>query len=351
MLIELDREIPKAVIGNLLGRLAFHPGITVWPLSLRGRNFLVVSGDEALVPPLVPGVDRGIIAVHHTAASGYFLVARESKIAPAQVAIGDTEIGQDRRLWCAAGPCALESVDDTVQTGRRLRAGGANALRVSLFKTRSSPYYFQGKGRAALTDLADIREATGLPVVTEVTDPRDVAAVAEVASCLHVDARNMSNHALLGELGIAGRPVLLMRGLCASIAEWLRAAEYIVSRGNTRIVLCARGVVGLDESAAYAPDFCAIQVVRKHTELPIVYDPSHSTGRLSAVAPAALAACAFGADGLLIESCLHADRMYRPGDAAHMYPPGKLSALLAACETASELGMRLAADDRADAVA
>jgi 3-deoxy-7-phosphoheptulonate synthase len=344
MLIELHEECPAEIVDNISSELSIHPDIAVWELTLRGRRFLVVSGDEALVPPLPPGADRGVRAVHYTTESGYFLIARENKIAADRIAVCETEIGFDRPLWCAAGPCALESVEETIETGHELRAGGAHALRASLFKTRSSPYYFQGKGRPGITELARIRAATALPVLTEVTDPRDVAAVAEVASCLLVDPRNMTNHALLNELGTIDRPVVLMRGLTASVVEWLRAAEYILARGNERVVLCARGVVGLDASAPYAPDFHVIPALRQLTSLPVIYDPSHSSGRASAVAPTALAACAFGADGLLIESCIHPGRMYRPGDAAHMYSPAKLGTLLDACATARELARRLAAE-------
>ncbi|XKK38592.1 hypothetical protein HFP72_29530 [Nocardiopsis sp. ARC36] len=184
---------------------------------------------------------------------------------------------------------------------------------MGLFKPRSSPYHFQGKGRAGLDALAEIRAESGLPVVTEVIDPRDVEHVARVADCLQVDTRNMLNRALLAELGQGDRPVLLMRGLRSSVTDWLRAAEYVVSRGNTRVVLCARGVASFDDSLAFQPDFGAIMELRRRTALPVVFDPSHSTGRGWAVAPAALSAAAFGADGLLIESHVRPERIYRPG--------------------------------------
>lgn len=339
MLIEVSSGIPENELKLIIEHLAGHEDVRAWPVRLSGRLFVAVSGDEALVPPVDSPV---VIGAWSTTERGYRLVARESGIAPGVVKIGSSSVGGGS-FWAAAGPCALESFEDALATAEVLAAAGADAIRMGLFKPRSSPYHFQGKGRQGLRMLAEIRAAVGLPVVTEVLDPRDVGVVAEVADCLQVDTRNMGNRALLAELGAIDRPVLLMRGLRSSVTDWLRAAEYVMSRGNPNIVLCARGVVSFDDSLTFQPDYGAILAVRRHTELPVIFDPSHSTGRLDAVAPAALAAAVFGVDGLLIESHLAPERMHRPGDADQMYRPERIADLLRGCQEARGVASSLLA--------
>ncbi|HEX4225461.1 MAG TPA: pyridoxal-5'-phosphate-dependent protein, partial [Pseudonocardiaceae bacterium] len=298
MLVELDPATDRATATALADRLAVHEDVLAWPIRLRGRSFVVVSGDESLVPEVD---SASVIGRHGTQKPGYWLVAKDNGVAPEQVRIGSSVVGGDG-LWCAAGPCALEDVGDAKETASAVAGQGADAVRMGLFKPRSSPYHFLGKQRAGLAALAEVRASCGRPVVTEVLDPRDVDAVAEVADCLQVDTRNMTNRALLAELGRIDRPVLLMRGLRSTVTEWLRAAEFLFAHGNPDVVLCARGIVSFDDSLAFQPDFGAISELRRRTELPVVFDPSHSTGRADAVGPAALAAVAFGADGLLVEA-------------------------------------------------
>jgi 3-deoxy-7-phosphoheptulonate synthase len=338
MIVEVEPRSPAHDVARLAAALAVHEDVSAWPVCLRDRAFVVVSGDEDLVPEIGSPI---VLGRHSTRERGYWLVDRTNGLAPNKVPVAASTVGGDT-LWCAAGPCALEDVDDALETALRVRDQGAAALRMGLFKPRSSPYHFLGKGRAGLGPLAEIRAASGLPVVTEVLDPRDVEAVAAVADCLQVDTRNMVNRALLAELGQAGRPVLLMRGLRSTVAEWLRAAEFVFSHGNPDVVLCARGIVSFDDSLAFQPDFGVIAEVRKRTALPVIFDPSHSTGRLAAVAPAALAAAAFGADGLLIEAHVHPGRTYRPGDGPQMYPPGQLGHLLRGCAEVRRLAATLA---------
>lgn len=338
MLIELRADTAQADVAVLAQATAAHEDVEARPVRLRGRLFLAVSGDERLVDvPRSPEV----LAVWSTSGRGYQLVARECELVRPSVRIGSSTVGGGK-FWIAAGPCALESYDDALATCRALAAQGVDALRMGLFKPRSSPYHFPGKGRAGLRLLAELKTQIGLPVITEVLDPRDVGLAAEVADCLQVDTRNMTNRALLAELGRAGRPVLLMRGLRSTVAEWLRAAEFVVSYGNADVVLCARGVAGFDDSLAYQPDYGAILAVRRATELPVIFDPSHSTGRLDAVAPAALSAAAFGADGLLVESHCAPERMHVPGDAAQAYPPGRVAELIEACAQVRRIGRRSA---------
>lgn len=331
MLVELDDTADAVAAADVAGRLAVHEDVVAWPVRLGGRQFVAVSGDEALVPE----VDSRLVVGRHSTRRGYWLVAKENAIAPGAVRIGPSVVGG--ALWCAAGPCALENVDDAIRTATTVAEQGAQAVRMGLFKPRSSPYHFPGKQRAGLATLAEVREACGLPVVTEVLDPRDVNCVAEVADCVQVDARNMNNRALLAELGRVGRPILLMRGIRSTVDEWLRATEFVFAHGNPRVVLCARGVASFDDSLAFQPDFGVIAELRRRTELPVIFDPSHSTGRVDAVAPAALAAVAFGADGLLVEAHVAPDRMHSPGDAGQMYPPHRLRRLLDACRQVREL--------------
>ncbi|MGJ6966726.1 3-deoxy-7-phosphoheptulonate synthase [Streptosporangium sp. G11] len=331
MLIELRPGTPAEVAEEVAALAGAHEDVTAWPISLSGRVFVVVSGDESLARvPASPAV-----LARRPTPDGHWLVRRDSGVAPREVTIGEAVGGP--RLWWAAGPCALESVEDAVETALAVRAQGAHALRAGLSKTRSSPYHFPGKGVRGLEALAEVRRAAAIPVITEVCDPREVEAVAEVADCLQVDGRQLDNRPLLAELGAQPRPVLLMRGSRASLDDWLRAAEFVLTRGNAAVVLCA-GASGTPPQ----PGFGAIAALRARTDLPVVFDPSHSTGSASLVAPASLAAAAHGADGLLIESCLKPERMYRPGDAAHMFPTQSLADLVAACERARDSARSLA---------
>lgn len=346
MLIELRPGTPAEVAAEVAALAGAHEDVTAWPVSLAGRTFVVVSGDESLARvPASPAV-----LARRPTPDGHWLVRRESGVTPREVTIGpparsgpSTLPGMSGqavggpRLWWAAGPCALESAEDAVETALAVKAQGAHALRAGLSKTRSSPYNFPGKGVRGLEALAEVRRAAAIPVITEVCDPREVEAVAEVADCLQVDGRQLDNRPLLAELGAQPRPVLLMRGPRASIDDWLRAAEFVLTRGNSAVVLCA-GASGTPPQ----PGFHAIAALRARTGLPVVFDPSHSTGSASLVAPASLAAAAYGADGLLIESCVKPERMYRPGDAAHMFPPESLADLVSACERARDSARSLA---------
>ena len=204
-------------------------------------------------------------------------------------------------LAIIAGPCSVEGIDMIVDTARAVRASGAQALRGGAFKPRTSPYAFQGLGLPALEMLAEARAETGLPIVTEVMDPRQVESVAEVADCLQVGARNMQNFSLLSEVGRTNRPVLLKRGLSATIQELLMAAEYVLAQGNHRVILCERGIRTYETATRNTLDIAAVPVLKAETHLPVIVDPSHAGGRASLVAPLAYAAVAAGADGLIVE--------------------------------------------------
>ncbi|MEJ2008577.1 MAG: 3-deoxy-7-phosphoheptulonate synthase [Acidobacteriota bacterium] len=201
------------------------------------------------------------------------------------------------------GPCAVESEEQTLGVARAVRRAGADLLRGGAYKPRTSPHDFQGTGRNGLRILRAAREETGLPVVTEAMDTRLVEQVAEHADMIQIGSRNMQNYALLAEAGRSGKPVLLKRGMAASLCEWLGAAEYIAQQGNLDIVLCERGIKAFagGEYSRYVLDLNVIPAVRAHTFLPVIVDPSHATGVASMVEPASRAALEFGSQGLIIE--------------------------------------------------
>jgi len=204
-------------------------------------------------------------------------------------------------LVVIAGPCSVEAPDMLLETALAVGQAGAGALRGGAFKPRTSPYAFQGLGVEALRWLAEVRRQAGLPVVTEVLDPRHVDLVAEHADVLQVGARNMQNFPLLAEVGRVRRPVLLKRGLSATVTELLLAAEYVLARGNRDVILCERGIRTFEPATRNTLDVGAIPVLRRETHLPVIVDPSHAAGRAELVAPLAYAAVAAGADGLIVE--------------------------------------------------
>ncbi|OKJ11681.1 phospho-2-dehydro-3-deoxyheptonate aldolase [Kitasatospora sp. CB01950] len=225
-----------------------------------------------------------------------------------------------------AGPCAVESRPQMNAAVDAVVASGAVMLRGGAFKPRTSPYSFQGLGLAGLTLLAEQRKRTGLPVVTEVVTPKDVEFVAEESDMLQIGTRNMQNFELLREAGASGRPVLLKRGMSATIEEWLLAAEYLMHVGNSRVVLCERGIRSYDRSTRFTLDLSAVAEAKRLTHLPVIVDPSHSTGQPHLVAPMSLAAAACGADGLIVD--VHADARTALCDGAQALSGEQFSSLM-----------------------
>lgn len=226
------------------------------------------------------------------------LVSRETEQCTV-VKVCDVEVG--RGFVVIAGPCSVESEEQTLETARAVKAAGANMLRGGAFKPRTSPYAFQGLGLRGLKLLDKASRETGLPIVTEVIDPRDVSWVAEFAHVLQIGTRNMQNFSLLKEVGRAGRPVLLKRGMYSTLEEWLNCAEYILSEGNPDVILCERGIRTFENYTRNTLDLSAVPAIKELTHLPIIIDPTHSTGRVSLIGSMSLAAVAAGADGLIIE--------------------------------------------------
>lgn len=244
---------------------------------------------------LMPGVDS-IVPI----SKPFKLASREFQPVATVVRIGELAVGGEE-LVVMAGPCAVESEEQTIETALAVKAAGAHVLRGGAFKPRTSPYSFRGLGVKGLQILAKAREQTGLPFITEVMSPEDVGMVAEYSDILQVGARSMQNFSLLDEVGKAPKPVLLKRGLSATIEEWLLSAEYILSQGNRDLILCERGIRTFEPYTRNTMDISAIPVAKRLSHLPVMADPSHGTGWWYLVRPMALAAVAAGADGLLIE--------------------------------------------------
>jgi 3-deoxy-7-phosphoheptulonate synthase len=230
----------------------------------------------------------------------YKLVSRENHPDRSVVRVGGVPIGPDT-MTLIAGPCAVETPEQTLQAAQMAQAAGATLLRGGAFKPRTSPYAFQGLGEKGLRILAEVRQETGMPIVTEVVDAHDVDLVASHADMLQVGTRNMQNFALLQAVGGAGKPVMLKRGMNATIEEWLMAAEYVAQRGNLDIVLCERGIRTFETATRNTLDISAVPVAQRLSHLPVIVDPSHSGGHRELVLPLTRAAIAIGADGVIID--------------------------------------------------
>ena len=262
---------------------------------------------------LIPGV-REVIKISEP----YKLVGRTFKAADTVVDVAGVQVGGPEVI-VFAGPCSVETRDQVGAVARAVQASGARGLRGGAFKPRTSPYAFQGHGEEALRWMREAADARGLAVVSEVMDTRAIEMMLGYVDCLQVGARNMQNFELLKELGRVRRPVLLKRGMSATIEEWLLSAEYILSGGNGEVILCERGIRTFENATRNTLDLSAIPVVKKLSHLPIIVDPSHGTGRRDKVIPMARAAVAAGADGLLIEVHNDPDRALSDG-AQSLFP-------------------------------
>ena len=267
----------------------------------RGKNQTIIGlvGDLTHFAELplhaYPGVED-VIRVSRP----YKLVSNDAHPRPSTVWVGDVPIGRET-VTLIAGPCAVETEDQTDQACRMAREAGATILRGGAYKPRTSPYAFQGLGEAGLDIIHGVSRELGMPFVTEVVTPADVDTVAAKADMLQVGARNMQNFQLLKEVGMAGKPVLLKRGLTATIDEWIMAAEYVAHTGNLQIVLCERGIRTYEPMTRNTLDVSAVPVAQSLTHLPVIIDPSHSGGKRELVLPLTRAAIAVGADGLLVD--------------------------------------------------
>ena len=256
---------------------------------------------------LLPGVEE-VIPI----SKPYKLSSREFKPEDTRITVGNVVIGGDE-LTVMAGPCAVETEEQVVATAKSVKASGANILRGGAFKPSTSPYQFRGLGKLGLEILSIARQETGLPFITEVLTPQDVELVARYADILQVGARNMQNFTLLDEVGKVKKPVMLKRGMSATIQEWLLSAEYILSQGNREVILCERGIRTFETYTRNTLDISAIPVVKKLSHLPVIGDPSHGSGKWYLVTPLALAVVAAGADGLMVEVHPNPDQALKDG--------------------------------------
>jgi len=281
-------------------------------LKERGYGVHVSKGVEKTIVGAIgaPEEDKAIIAEQLSSFNyvervipilkPYKIVGREFHPDKSIIRVGDVDIG-GQRIVVMAGPCSVESEEQTIETAKAVKAAGASILRGGAFKPSTSPYSFHGLGEDALKILAAARDLTGLPVITEVMDTRDVELVAKYADILQIGTRNMTNFSLLTELGNIKKPVMLKRGMSSTIEEWLQAAEYIATKGNYEIILCERGIRTFETFTRNTFDVSAIPAVSGLSHLPIAADPSHGTGKSNLVPPVARAAVAAGADALIVE--------------------------------------------------
>ena len=303
MIVVMRANATKQNIDAILDRLAEHQlkGHLVY-----GEERTIIGVVGAAIPPtlreeleLFDGVQEAVRITRP-----YKLAAREFHPPDTVVDVRGVKVGGGA-VVVIAGPCAVESEEQILTTARAAREAGATMLRGGAFKPRSSPYTFRGMGEDALKLLARAREETGLPVVTEVMTPTDVALVARYADVLQIGARNMQNYQLLEEAGRSGMPVLLKRGLSATIEEWLLSAEYVIAQNNPNVILCERGIRTFETATRNTMDLNAVALTKRRSHLPVIADPSHGTGKWYLVPPLAIAAIGAGADGVIVE--IHPD--------------------------------------------
>lgn len=285
-------EVEKKIVG-----LGYQPHV----IHGETRNVVGAVGDEQGKEILqtiqsLPGVERVVPIM-----KPYKLASREVQPIPSEIEIVPGLVIGGKEFIVVGGPCAVESREQICETAEAIKKSGARLLRGGAFKPRTSPYSFQGMEEDGLKLLAEARELTGLPIVTEVVNPRDVELVAKYADVLQVGARNTQNFALLKMLGQLDKPILLKRGMATTIQEFLMSAEYILSEGNRRVILCERGIRTFETATRNTLDISAVPVLKQQTHLPVMIDPSHATGHAHLVAPMCYAAAAAGADGLLVE--------------------------------------------------
>ncbi|HHV60045.1 MAG TPA: 3-deoxy-7-phosphoheptulonate synthase [Clostridiaceae bacterium] len=277
--------------------------------NLNTHYITTLPGVEALVPIMKP----------------YKLTSRELKQDPTIVEVGDVKLGGEE-IVVIAGPCAIENKDSFIKTAISVKNAGAKILRGGAYKPRTSPYSFQGLAADGLKIMAEARNVTGLKIVTEVVDTRDVEIVAETVDIIQIGARNMQNFRLLQEAGLSGKPVLLKRGLSATIEEWLMAAEYIMNEGNHNIILCERGIRTFETATRNTLDISSIPIIKELSHLPVIADPSHASGTWKYVPALSRGAIAAGADGLIIE--VHPDPNSALCDGEQSLKPSTFAALM-----------------------
>ncbi len=338
MIIVLKPEISDKEIEHIIERVT---KLGLKPMLSKGteRSIIGVIGPEDILrsTPIeaFPGVEKVMPVL-----APYKLVSREFRKEDSVIDLGKgVKIG-GRELVIIAGPCAVENYSSLYETAKAVRAAGARCLRGGAFKPRTSPYTFQGLGEEGLKYLKDVSDKLNLPIVTEVMDTRDVELVVRYADVLQVGARNMQNFNLLKEVGLTKKPVILKRGLSATIKEWLMSAEYIMAGGNMGVILCERGIRTFEDATRNTLDISAIPIVKKLSHLPVIVDPSHAAGRRDLVEPLSKAGIAAGCDGLIIE--VHINPEEALSDGAQSLNPAGFEKIIAPLKAvAQEVGRKI----------
>ncbi len=299
MLIVMNHKAGRKQIEAVV-RAVEKLGLRAAPIPGSERTAIGVRGNKGYVDDSTIKDLPGVQEIIHVS-KPYKLVSRDFHPRPTLVRLGALEIGEGRRPVVAAGPCAVENEEQIVKTAKFVKKAGADLLRGGAFKPRTGPHTFQGLREEGLKLLALASRETGLPIVTEVMSPENVELVAEYADLLQVGARNMQNFDLLRELGRVKKPVLLKRGMSATIEEFLAAAEYILAEGNTQVILCERGIRTFETATRNTLDLAVVPLIKELSHLPIMVDPSHAAGKRSLVPPLAKAAFVAGAHGIIVE--------------------------------------------------
>lgn len=323
MIVVLKPGLSQEEIRKVIERIESF-GLKAHVSEGKERTIIGAIGDERLLADQTmesfPGVEKVLPIL-----KPYKLVSREFQKEDTIIEVNGHKIG-GKKIHVMAGPCSVESREQVLAAALPVKEAGATFIRGGAFKPRTSPYSFQGMGEEGLDLLAYARQRTGLPIITEVLDTRDVELVYRYADILQIGARNMQNFKLLTEVGKVDKPVLLKRGLSATIQEFLLSAEYIASEGNRKIILCERGIRTYETETRNTLDLSAVPLLKQLSHLPVFVDPSHATGRWDLVAPMALAAVAAGADGLLIE--VHPRPEVALSDGPQSLKPEKFAALM-----------------------
>src|SRR6186997_280748 len=307
MFVVMATQATEAEVNGVKGRILAE-GLTPFEHVGTSHTVIAVVGDIGARRPELMGVLGALPGVDTITpiSRPYKLVSREFHPEDSVIRVLDAVIG-DGSLTVMAGPCSVESREQLFETVDHVAAHGATIIRGGAFKPRTSPYSFQGLGVEGLRYLAEARDRTGLPIITEVMEPSQVDIVAEYADILQIGTRNMQNYSLLRDVGRVARPVMLKRGYGATVEEWLMAAEYIVSSGNPNVILCERGIRTFETFTRNTMDLAAVPVINHLTHLPVIIDPSHATGKRWLVKPLAVGGVAVGADGIMVEVHPHPD--------------------------------------------
>jgi 3-deoxy-7-phosphoheptulonate synthase len=331
MMIIMHTDATKEQVAAAVARIEDN-GLSAHLIHGEERTVIGVVGDGRMIIRdqflHLPGVDR-VMPISHP----YKLASREFIPEYSKFPLDGVRVG-DNGIVLIAGPCSVESRSQLLETAYAVREAGAHALRGGAFKPRTSPYSFQGLGEAGLEMLAEAREATGMPVVTEIMSPEQIPLLTRYADVLQIGARNMQNYSLLNAVGKSQHPVLLKRSMMASIEELLMAAEYILSHGNRRVMLCERGIRSFETATRNTTDINAVPVLKSLTHLPVILDPSHSTGHWEYVAAIARAGIAAGADGLIVE--VHNNPTEAKSDGAQSLKPERFAEMVSQVRAVSE---------------